>query len=96
MTKTPIPEIRASGFIKLTSGESSAILVCENSIKATLSEETRDITPSHIGNPSATFGSKESLIGEVSFKMFGDELGEGKLSIATIASAFEFEEDAGA
>lgn len=47
-------------------------------------------------NPSATFGSKESLIGEVSFKMFGDELGEGKLSIATIASAFEFEEDAGA
>lgn len=53
MTKTPIPEIRASGFIKLTSGESSAILVCENSIKATLSEETRDITPSHIGKAGA-------------------------------------------
>ncbi|WYJ07018.1 DNA adenine methylase [Opitutia bacterium KCR 482] len=49
-----------------------------------------------LANPSATFGSKESLIGEVSFKMFGDELGENKLSIATIASAFEFEEDAGA
>ena len=47
-------------------------------------------------NLSATFGSKESLIGEVSFKMFGDELGENKLSIATIDSAFEFEEDAGA
>jgi len=49
MTKTPIPEIRASGFIKLTMGEKTAILACENSIKATLSEETRDITPTHIG-----------------------------------------------
>ena len=49
MTKTPIPEIRASGFIKLTMGEKTAILACENSIKATLAEETRDITPSHVG-----------------------------------------------
>lgn len=49
MKRTPIPEIRASGFIKLTMGENNTILVCENSIKATLAEETRDITPSHIG-----------------------------------------------
>ena len=49
MKRTPIPEIRASGFIKLTMGEDSTILVCENSIKATLAEETRDISPSHIG-----------------------------------------------
>lgn len=53
MKRTPIPEIRASGFIKLTMGDDSVILVCENSIKATLAEEKRDITPSHIGKAGA-------------------------------------------